>query len=785
MQMSGLPPDHPRDRGEVVLESPNVSVSVSYDPWGLSVVPGVSLDAPGYRLGLPWDGKAVRNFHGDPPWTGWRWPKSIQDEQVREDSYSVSLNEDASSHEGTSLLITVRLVDEGTISVEVKGPGAGAVTQCLEAKSGERFLGFGERSQTHCLKKGVIENYVGEGPFQPHEYQFLTDTVPPWGVRERQDATYFPMPWVLSTNGYGVLIDNDEVSYERFRTDSEDRWSIEVESAALRYRIFAGTSPLEALERMTAATGRQSEPERWFFGPWFQTGHENHVPIEEERRQLDALLGTAISAAETHCRYLPMGEDRGHEAGESARTDLFHSNGLAALSYINPLVSCDYPEAFERAVRTTSLQRDSSGNAYVFRAYAGGRVPPHTDESQYDFTSPTATLTWGEIAARIVDAGYDGWMEDFGEYTPLDAVAGDESTGPALHNRYPSDYHAAASEVAARLERRSARRLARFVRSGWTGTAAVAPIVWGGDPTTSWGFDGLRSAMIEGLSMGASGVAMWGSDTGGFFSTQDRLTPDLLRRWIQFSAFSPVMRTKSGGIELPPYRRPQIWDDDVLPTWRRFASWHTRLNDYLMAAHASYRRTGRPIMCAMELAFPEIVAEDQYLFGPDLLVAPILEPSCAKRSVVFPEGRWVDLFDPRRCFDGPSDQDIAVGPDDIPVFVRGGAVLCLLHDDVQSLSPYARVLDDRRALFAFPFGILSGTKVSWTGELGPHVSARSEDDGRCSTVEIEAARPFSFEFRTWLESPPGSVSGADSWSFDSGVLNCSVHASTAVLRVER
>jgi alpha-D-xyloside xylohydrolase len=197
------------------------------------------------------------------------------------------------------------------------------------------------------------------------------------------------------------------------------------------------------------------------------------------------------------------------------------------------------------------------------------------------------------VAERIAQAGYDGWMEDFGEYTPLDAVTADGRTGPAPHNRYPTEFHRAAAAVAGDLERRYDRQLARFVRSGWTGTAPAVPIVWGGDPTTSWGYDGLASAVTCGLSMGASGIAMWGSDTGGFMSTLDRLTPELLRRWIQFSAFCPVMRTKSSGIEVPEYRRPQIWDPDVLPVWRRYASWHTRLNDYLMAAHATYRATGR------------------------------------------------------------------------------------------------------------------------------------------------------------------------------------------------
>jgi alpha-glucosidase len=453
---------------------------------------------------------------------------------------------------------------------------------------------------------------------------------------------------------------------------------------------------------------------------------------------------------------------------------------VAALSYINPLVGEEYGEAFEPAARAAALQRNRSGRPYLFRAYAGGRVPPHTNETQYDFSSPRATIRWAEVAERIVTAGYDGWMEDFGEYTPLDVAASDGSTGVAAHNRYPTDYHRAAATAAEEFEQRYRRRLARFVRSGWTGTAAVAPIVWGGDPTTSWGFDGLASAVIEGLSMGASGVAMWGSDTGGFMSTLDRLTPELLRRWIQFSAFCPVMRTKAGGIEVPAYDRPQIWDPDVLPSWRRWARWHTRLNDYLMAAHDAYRATGRPIMCALELVHPDIgPVRDQYLLGEHLLVAPILEPGCTARRVVLPEGRWMDLVDPGRSFTGPAEIDVEVGPDDIPVFVRAGAVLALLPEDVDSLSPYVAGPDDRRNVLA----LVGEPGQSWTGSIGPDLSCRSETGESSWLLELSAPRPFAWEVSAWLSRAPSEVDVEGAWSFASGMLSCSLDGASAALRV--
>ena len=190
--------------------------------------------------------------------------------------------------------------------------------------------------------------------------------------------------------------------------------------------------------------------------------------------------------------------------------------------------------------------------------------------------------------------------------------------------------------------------------------------------------------------MGASGVAMWGSDIGGFFSLGRELTPELLIRWIQFGAFCPVMRTKAGGIEVPAYRRPQIWDADILPHWVRWTRWHTRLNDYLVAAHETYRRTGRPIMCALELEHPDAgPVHDQYLLGPDLLVAPVLEPGAVTRRVVVPPGRWDPLFVDGPGLQGPGEVEVLVTLEEIPVFVRAGAVLPLLPDDGRSLSPYA------------------------------------------------------------------------------------------------
>jgi alpha-glucosidase len=747
------------------------------DPWALSF--GVLRQAGPARFSCAprWQPGPVRENQADPEPAGPYQVTRVRQAERTADAFAAVLDTD--HPDGLTAALQIRLGGDDTIAVTLRVEGAAVISQSFAATDGERFLGFGERSHAASLDHGVIENYVGEGPYQHEEYPFLVGTVPAWAMRERPDATYFPLPWVLSTAGYGLSIDQDDLSYVRLRTESADSWSIEAEADLLSYTIYAGPAPLDALRRYTAAAGRQPAPERWFFGPWYQTGHENHIPPAEEQRQLAALDGAPASAAETHCRYLPLGEDRGHAESERARTAFFHSRGLAALSYINPIVAWDYPEAFEPALAAGALQRHASGEPYLYQGYAGGRVPPHTDETQYDFTAPRAAALWTAVAERIVAAGYDGWMEDFGEYTPLDAVTSDGQTGPAPHNRYPTDFHTAAAAAAAEFEQRHGRRLARFVRSGWRGTPPAVPIVWGGDPTTGWGFDGLASAVTCGLSLGASGVAMWGSDTGGFMSTVQRLTPDLLRRWIQFSAFCPVMRTKAAGIEVQPYDRPQIWDDDILPTWRRWAGWHTRLNDYLMTAHEAYRETGRPIMCALELAYPGIgPVPGQYLLGPELLVAPVLEPDCTQRRVLLPPGRWLDLFDPGRSFTGPGEITMQVGPDDMPVLVRAGAVLALLPENVVSLSPYAPELSDRRSVLVFP----GEPGQQRAGRLGPGLSGRSRMEEDACTLELSGPPAGSYEITAWLPAEPSEVAADGPWSYAGGVLTCSVRGPSPVIR---
>jgi alpha-glucosidase (family GH31 glycosyl hydrolase) len=495
-------------------------------------------------------------------------------------------------------------------------------------------------------------------------------------------------------------------------------------------------------------------------------------------------------------RYMPCGLDRGQEASERARTAAFHAAGLAALTYMREAVCQSYEPAWSEGVATQAFVRRPDGSPYTFDAFVGSGVTPL---AMIDFARPAGSRLHDSLLARAVTNGYDGWMEDYGEYVPPDAQAD--------HNLYPVLYHRSGMRFADRQQ----RPIVRFVRSGWTGVHPYAQIVWGGDPSTVWGFDGLRSSVTEALTMGLSGIGIWGSDVGGFFTiTGPGLTRELLHRWIQFGAVSTVMRTKAQGIVTPKASRPQIWEPQTLPLWRRYAKLHTQLYPYIAAAVAEYRRTGMPVMRHLALAYPRDrrarSTDGQFLFGRDLLAAPVLEPGARTRRVYLPRGAWVDLwrsarYDPRsgglrlrraRVLRGGRSVRLPAPLSELPLVARAGAVLPLLPPDVDTLAEYGAGgstvrLADRRGrldLLAFPRGRSSGA-------LGPRGRWRSRLTAGAWTLVLRAPGPRTFRLQAALPGSPAAVSVGgrplrrSAWSYRRGVLRATFRARNAALRVLR
>jgi len=677
---------------------------------------------------------------------------------------------------GHRLEVTLAPAREGVVSVESRmvpgsGPLAGHATvsgAAFEHGGGERYLGFGERSNAVDQTGKKVFSWAEEGPFSSGDYERFTESIPDFTFPTGPTATNFPIPWLVSTRGLGFLIDQTERSTFNLANERRDSWHAEAESSRFRFKVYAGPGPAQVLKRYSADAGRQPWPAAWVFGPWFQpTLEPSQFQLADRFRAEDV----PVSVAQTYTHYLPCGDQVGRRAGERERTAGFHARGYKVTTYFNPHVCASYQPVYEEARSRGLLVKNGLGLPYLLSN------PFTADEvvSEIDFTAPGAAEFFHGLLGEAIDDGFDGWMEDFGEYTPTDSVFANGEGGLRMHNRYPVIYHAASTEY---TQRRRGRDFATFIRSGFHGVQPHARVVWGGDPTEDWSCsDGLCAAVHQALSMGLSGVAYWGSDIGGFHAIVNGRTSDELNiRWLQFGAASGVMRTQANGFSFRDdrARRSQVWSPEVLPIWRRYAKLRTQLYPYLAAASARYQRTGLPLTRALALTHPDderaVRSQEEYMLGSDLLVAPVIKPGARERELYLPRGTWIDFW--RAVSYQPGDGSLRLDRaaraapvtggreltlsaplEELPLLVRAGAVLPLLPADVDTLADVGsgdglvKLADRERklVLLAFPRGT-SLARLSESERLRSFESRR----GRKWTLRVAGRRERTYSLQATL-----------------------------------
>jgi sulfoquinovosidase len=696
-----------------------------------------------------------------------------------------------------------------TVSSRIK-PGSGLLPGVLDdlasvsgagfAREGaERYLGFGERSNAADQTGNRVFSWAEEGPFSSGEADdILRPLIPDFTFPTGPTATNFPIPWTITSRGFGFLIDQSQRSTFRLASERGDAWHAEAEAPFFRFTVFAGPTPADALRRYSDYAGRQPDPAPWIFGPWFQpTGESRPRELADRLRAEDV----PVTVAQTYTHYLPCGAHVGQQAGQRQLTADYHARGYKVTTYFNPHICTDYQPVYGQAAAAGFLVKNQLGQPYVLSN------PFTADQltSEVDFTRPGAEAFYHRLLDEAIGDGYDGWMEDFGEYTPTDSVFADGRRGLEMHNLYPKLYHCASY---ARHGPRFSKDAAVFIRSGWHGVQPCARVVWGGDPTEDWSCsDGLCAAVHQALSIGLSGVGYWGSDIGGFHAIVNPRTDDELNiRWLQFGALSGVMRTQANGFDIRDTRanRSQVWHPGVMPIWRRFTKLRTQLLPYIEAASETYQRTALPLTRHLALAFPDdpaaVAQQEQYMFGPDLLAAPVIQPGARQRELYLPGGQWVDFwraagFEPgsgaysltqrAALLVGGRNLTLPAPLDELPLLVRAGAVLPLLPPDVDTLAPEGSSaglihLAERRdamRLLAFPRGSsrseLAGGESITSTESGGKRRGKGKKKSRKKraaaakqrtkrsiarrwTLEIDGSRRRSYELQasmSTLESP--------------------------------
>jgi alpha-glucosidase (family GH31 glycosyl hydrolase) len=555
------------------------------------------------------------------------------------------------------------------------------------------------------------------------------------------------VPLLVSTAGYGLFLDN----HFRHAWDftPADAWSVEAAAGEHRYWFIYGPDPAGVLERYTRLTGRAPLPPRWALGLLqskfgYRSWDEVHAAAREFRARgipcdaiiLDLYWFGGVPHFGGARRIGSLEWDTAAFPDPAASIAALARQGFRVLLIEEPYVDEALP-AFREAADGGHLATGPDGEPAVLEKWWGRGA-------LVDMTSQAARDWWWQRHRPLVAQGVAGWWADLGEPDSFDPDARYHggATHAEVHNRFALEW-ARALHDGARADAPH-RRVFQLTRAGYAGIQRYGAALWSNDVMTA--FEWLAPQPAAGLNLGLSGVPWWGTDVGGFIGPV--ASEELYVRWFQFGAFSPVFRTHGQDRPTAPFEFGPV----VERICAQYARLRYRLLPYLYTAAREAYDTGMPLMRALACEFPDDpVAADlgaQYLFGPSLMVAPVVEPG-TERNVYLPAGEWVDFWT-GAIYRGPTWLRRWPAPlDTVPLFVRRGAII--------------------------PFG----PDLAWTGErpldeltLRVHPGAAAsayrlyEDDGETTAYESGACRwtpvqvtPRSGEVRIEVGAAEGEFGG--------------------------
>lgn len=336
--------------------------------------------------------------------------------------------------------------------------------------------------------------------------------------------------------------------------------------------------------------------------------------------------------------------------------------GVRFLGYINPFIAIE-KDLYAYASEHGYCVQDREGKDYLVTITTFPAV-------MVDFTNPEA-YEWykGLIKENMIGLGMGGWMADFGEYLPIDAVLYSGEDPAIIHNQWPAIWAKMNQEAVAECGKEG--QVFFFTRAGHTGTIAHSHMMWTGDQHVDWSIDdGLPAVIPATLSLAMSGYGIAHSDVGGYTTIMHmRRSKELLLRWEEMNVFSPLFRTHEGN---QPVNNVQFDDDEeLLAQLAKCGRMHVALKDYLKGLVAEEISDGTPVMRPLFYHYDEAEAyteKTEYLLGRDLLVAPVYEEGAKSRTIYLPSDGWVNIFDGKEYAGGHMIVEAPIGKP--PVFVR-------------------------------------------------------------------------------------------------------------------
>lgn len=478
---------------------------------------------------------------------------------------------------------------------------------------------------------------------------FVTDPQGP-----ETDQMYKPIPFFMSNRGYGMFMHTSAPVTCDFGATYIGLNKMFMGDENLDLFVFFG-EPKDILDEYTDLVGKPGMPPLWSFGTWMsrityfseKEGYDVAANIRKNKYPCDVIhFDTGWFDVDWQCDY-KFSENRFQNSQQmlkDLRSQGFHVC-LWQLPYFTP----------KNRYFSELIEKD------MYVKNGNGELP--YEDVVLDFSNPETVKWYQDKLAGLLNIGVSAIKVDFGEAAPLNGIYASGKSGWYEHNLYPVRYDMAVSEITKKLHNENIM----WARAAWAGSQRY-PLHWGGDAATT--NTGLLGTLRAGLSFGLSGFSFWSHDMGGFVKS----TPeDLYCRWIPFGFLTSHTRAHGA-----PPTEPWLYDSKrVQDVFRKSAEMKYRLMPYVYAQAKECTEKGLPMLRALFVEFPDDPGawkvDDEYLFGSQILVAPLLESGMTGRTVYLPEGKWID-YQTEKVYEGGWHQ-IEAGSLPIIMLVRDGSVL--------------------------------------------------------------------------------------------------------------
>lgn len=526
----------------------------------------------------------------------------------------------------------------------------------------EKFYGLGDKTGFLNKRDYEYENWNSDIP-QAHtdSYKALYKSVP-FLITLKQDAVF------------GIFFDNTCKSYINLGKENQSYYYYGADAGNLDYYFIGGTKMTGVVSNYTWLTGTTPLPQFYTLG-YHQSrwGYECAEDIREVAKKYRALkipcdtIHFDIDYMDGY-RVFTWNEKDFGKPGEIIKE--IEANGFKTVTIIDPGVKLDegYP-IYDEGIANDYFAKTPEGEVYVNAVWPGYSVYP-------DFGKPAVRSWWAKNQEYLTQLGVQGVWNDMNEPAsfqgelPKDVVFTDEdrpSNHAAMHNAYG---HLMSKATYEGLKEANGKRPFVITRACYAGTQKYST-VWTGDNQSLWSH--LQMAVPQLCNLGMSGFAFAGTDVGGFGAD---CTKELLCRWVQVGAFSPLFRNHSskGSTKQEPWQ----FDRETIEIYRKFVELRYRLLPYFYDLFHTCEQTGLPIIRPLVLHYENDPQtwnlNGEFLIGEHLLAAPVLEQGMTKKLVYLPEGIWYD-FETRKEYQGKQYYMVDAPLDTCPLFAKAGSMI--------------------------------------------------------------------------------------------------------------